>query len=180
MSISASRFRRSTRIPWWRNRAPYRRDRQRSRSPGIARRRGCSHLGLPRGIGVMQRGDRRTEYPQRTGGRKDRTRRIRQIPQRQRVDRPGCAGHAGDGLVRARWRQDGPDPIWRLHEEVRGPNRCRRHRYVGRPTLRWKSIRARSVSGPKMPSMRPASNPRDPRRSCSSATSSPRSMGECR
>ena len=45
------------------------------------------------------------------------------------------------------------------------------------PLLRWKSASATAVSGPKMPSTRPASKPRRPSRAWSSATSSPRVIG---
>ena len=48
---------------------------------------------------------------------------------------------------------------------------------TGTPALRWNSPSARTVASPKMPSMRPVSNPSVHRRCWSSATSSPRSMG---
>ena len=48
---------------------------------------------------------------------------------------------------------------------------------TGRPELRWKSATAADGQRPKMPSTRPVSNPRAPRRCWSSATSSPRSIG---
>ena len=52
--------------------------------------------------------------------------------------------------------------------------RCRRR---GGPALRWNSPSARAVASPKMPSTRSVSKPRLHRRCCSSATSSPRSIG---
>ena len=48
---------------------------------------------------------------------------------------------------------------------------------TGRPALRWNSARAAEVASPKIPSTRPGSKPRAPRRCWSSATSSPRSIG---
>ena len=48
---------------------------------------------------------------------------------------------------------------------------------TSRPQLRWKSSRARAVSGPKIPSTRPQSNPRRPSIDCRAPTSSPRRLG---
>jgi hypothetical protein len=78
---------------------------------------------------------------------------------------------------------DGGDELGRVvvagaeHAGARAWSRPPAMPSTGRPTLRWKSPSAIDVWSPKMPSTRPVSKPRALRRCCSSATSSPRSMG---
>ncbi len=66
------------------------------------------------------------------------------------------------------------EPVEQRHRLVSGDA-------VGRKAgVRWNSVSARAVEGPKMPSTRPGSNPSIPSRRCSSATSSPRCIGRRR
>jgi len=74
----------------------------------------------------------------------------------------------------------GPDPLCEPRRRIAAAVEVEQIPSTERPALLWKSLTARAVNGPKMPSMRPASKPSRERWVCSSVTSSPRRFGEVR
>ena len=161
-----------------------RRSARRARSPVVDARRtrrrrtrlacaASTRVVVARGV---ERDDRALLAISRRRGRRAERARARGRRRGRAAGRGGGAGRGGARRARAPLATDPPASEPTLHE--RGDRRRAAHAVGGRARVRaGTGASAVSVSGPRMPSSRPASKPSALSRRWSSLTSSPRSIG---